>query len=108
MCAQKGVFLLNSINNGYKKTIGNDFDLADKKTKSFDEIIKEQVNGYNEGPILYKILIPTPQDYELNKYIFTEDYDASLIFPGYEGAAKTIKDELYWKKLKRKNEQESK
>lgn len=108
LCAQKGVFLLNSINNRYKKTIGNDFDLADKKTKSFDEIIKEQVNGYNERPILYKILIPTPQDYELNKYIFTEDYDASLIFPGYEGAAKTIKENLYWKNLKQKNEQESK
>ncbi len=53
-------------------------------------------------------MIPTPQDYELNKYIFTEDYDASLIFPGYEGAAKTIKENLYWKNLKQKNEQESK
>ena len=100
LCAQKGVFSLYSIANDSRGYYEKHFKENDKIVKPFDEIIKEQVNGYNEEPILYKILIPTPQDDELYDYLSKQGYDASLIFPGYEGAAKTISEELYWKKLK--------
>ena len=83
--------------------------MADKGTKSLDDIIKEaKRDTRNEEPILYKILIPTPQDDELYNYLRNEGYDASLIFPGYDGVTKTISEQLFWKNLKRKNEQESK
>ena len=111
LCAQKGVFSVNCIYNDYPGIYANDFTKADKETKSLDDIIKEikrEEDSSNEEPILYKILIPTPQDDELYNYLANNGYDASLIFPGYDGVTKTIKDELYWKKLKRKNEQESK
>ena len=106
LCAQKGIFSIYSINKDVNVTRVESFKKADKEVKSFDEIIREQVNSNNEGPILYKILIPTPQDDELYDYLSKQGYDASLIFPGYEGAAKTIKEDTYWENLK--NEQESK
>ena len=108
LCAQKGVLSLNCINNNIQEDNISQFknETKNKEVKPFDEIIKEQVNGYNEEPILYKILIPTPQDDELYNYLRHQGYDASLIFPGYGGAAKTIKEDLYWKNLK--NVQDSK
>ena len=77
------------------------FRCDNKIVKPFDEIIREQVNSNNEGPILYKILIPTPQDGELYNYLSKKGYDASLIFPGYDGVTKKIKEDTYWKNLKR-------
>ncbi len=81
-------------------------ETKNKEVKPFDEIIKEikerEVKTNNEEPILYKILIPTPQDADLYSYLRIKGYDASLIFPGYEGATKTIKDDLYWGKRKHK------
>ena len=107
--AQKGVFSVNCIYNDYTGINGNNFAMADKETKSLDDIIKEaKRDTRNEEPILYKILIPTPQDDELYNYLRNEGYDASLIFPGYDGVTKTISEQLYWKNLKRKNEQENK
>ncbi len=116
LCAQKGVFSLYRVNCYFGDHRPDSFIKDDKNIKSLDEIIKEldkvknpkQAKQNNEGPILYKILIPTPKDDELYNYLRNEGYDASLIFPGYEGAAKTIKEDTYWKNLKRKNEQESK
>lgn len=108
LCAQKGVFSLYSIANYSRGYSEGPFKENDKIVKPFDEIIKEQVNDDNKEPILYKILIPTPQDNELYNYLRNEGYDASLIFPGYDGVTKKIKEDLYWKNLKQKNEQESK
>ncbi len=118
LCAQKGVFSLYSVNCHFTDKIVKSFEendnevklfmSEDKIVKPFDEIIKEQINSNDKEPILYKILIPTPQDDELYNYLSNNGYDASLIFPGYEGAAKTIKESIYWKNLKQKNEQESK
>ncbi len=114
LCAQKGVFSLNKVNLHFNEDNAISFIEDDKEFKTFDEIIKEldkennpkQAKHNNEEPILYKILIPTPQDNELYNYLSKQGYDASLIFPGYEGAAKTIKEDIYWKNLK--NEQKSK
>lgn len=114
LCAQKGVFSLYRVNCYFGDNRPDSFIKDDKSIKPLDEIIKEldkvknpkQAKHNNKGPILYKILIPTPQDDELYDYISNQGYDASLIFPGYEGATKTIKEEIYWENLK--NEQESK
>lgn len=108
LCAQKGVFSLYSINNYSIGYLEKKIKENDKIVKPFDEIIKERAYSNNEEPILYKIFIPTPQDAELYQYLRNKGYDASLIFPGYEGATKTLKENLYWSKQKRKNEQESK
>lgn len=105
LCAQKGVFSLYSISNNFQKSNALQFkkESKNKEVKPLDEIIKEmkkrEVNTSNKEPILYKILIPTPQDGELYNYLSKKGYNASLIFPGYEGAAKTIKESLYWKNL---------
>ncbi len=114
LCAQKGVFSLYRVYCHFQNRVVKSFIEDDKEVKPLDEIIKEIDEEYNpnqaklnnEEPILYKILIPTPQDDELYNYLSNEGYDASLIFPGYEGATKTIKEDIYWKNLK--NEQESK
>ena len=112
LCAQKGVFSLYRVSSYFNCDEDNkeviSFRCDNKIVKPFDEIIKEQINSDNNDPILYKILIPTPQNDELYNYLSNEGYDASLIFPGYEGAAKTIKEDIYWKNLKRKDEQKSK
>lgn len=109
LCAQKGVFTLYRENCYFSDNCPDNFIKNDKKVKPFDEIIKEideinpnQAKLKNKKPILYKILIPTPQDDELYKYLSKQGYNASLIFPGYEGATKTIKDDLYWGKRKHK------
>lgn len=104
LCAQKGVFSLYSIKNEFKTDHSDNFEYNDKIVKPLDEIIKEQKDIYNGEPILYKILIPTPQDDELYNYLFNQNYDAALIFPGYEGVAKTIKENIYWKNKKLKSE----
>lgn len=106
LCAQKGVFSLYRVFCYFGDYRPKYFTDDNKIVKPFDEIIKERVYSNNEEPILYKILIPTPQDDELYNYISNQGYDASLIFPGYEGATKTIKEDIYWKNLK--NGQESK
>ena len=110
LCAQKGVFTLYRENCHFRDYCPDYFIKDDKKVKSFDEIIKEidegnpnQAKLNNEYPILYKILIPTPKDDELYEYLFKQGYDASLIFPGYEGATKTIKEDLFWENKKLKN-----
>ncbi|BCS84526.1 hypothetical protein prwr041_04190 [Prevotella herbatica] len=105
LCAQKGVFSLYSIKSYYKTDHAEFFDNNDKIVKPLDEIIKEEINSGNEEPILYKILIPTPQNYELYNYLCNEGYDASLIFPGFEGTSKTLKENLYWSNQKQKNKQ---
>lgn len=108
LCAQKGVFSLYRVNCYFGDNRPDYFTYDDKIVKPFDEIIKEIENTNNEESILYKILIPAPQDNELYNYISKKGYDASLIFPGYDGVTKKIKEDTYWKNLKQKNEQDSK
>lgn len=103
LCAQKGAFSLFRFKNEYKGFNKDSFNVDYKIVKPFDDMIKEINNTDNKKPILYKILIPTPQDKELYNYLSKQGYEASLIFPGYEGVTKKIKDDLYWKNQKLKH-----
>ncbi|WP_036876972.1 FRG domain-containing protein [Xylanibacter oryzae] len=113
LCAQKGIFTLNQVEcyfyylESESLELNQKFINNDMIVKPFDDFIKEQKPMENGEPILYRISIPTPKDDELYKYLSNKGYDASLIFPGYNGITKKITETIYWNNQKLKNEQKT-
>lgn len=99
LAAQQGMFTLWQV----KKVI--DFDgnkmKIDTKTatnrKPLDELLQEYtaVSSSHTEPYLYKIELPFDEARLLYKYLTGIGYNASKIYPGYNGAAKAIIHELF-------------
>ena len=101
LCAQKGLFTFwevkkNNAIDGTKKPVDR---------RSLDELLTDYIS-HNSGikpfiqlPLLYKISIPNREVKKLYDYIKSNHVDASTLFPGYNGAVKSIQDEIAIKNI---------
>lgn len=99
--AQKGVFTTWEL----KKPTPFDVTNITVDRKSLDELLADFISN-NEGiksfihpPLLYKISVPNREVKKLYDYIKSNHVDASTVFPGYNGAVKTIQDDMAIKNL---------
>ena len=95
LCAQKGIFTFwESENPGMPlNTEKPDFGpQTDRRTldKQLDSYLKEI--GAPEKPYLYRITIPQDAAYGIYTHIEKRGYNASTIFPGYDGVARYLKE----------------
>lgn len=80
--AQRGVFTVNSI------VIDKTNAFSPIQIQSVDELLSSVRTI--ESPLMYKILMPRSEAAELLSIINRMGYTPSILFPGYEGAAKTV------------------
>lgn len=80
--AQRGVFTVNPI------SLNNENAFGSLQIQSVDELLNS-VRSI-ESPLMYKILMPRSESTKLLSIINRIGYKPSTLFPGYEGAAKTV------------------
>lgn len=92
--AQKGIFTLWEINKPIKSVSPMIVDIHVKVDRSpLDLLIQNYINTHKESintPFMYKILVSTANIRCLYDYLKKLRYDASRIFPGYNGVTKSI------------------
>lgn len=80
--AQRGVFTINPISLTQETIFG---PLA---ADSVDELLSEVKRI--DSPFMYKILVPRSESHKLLSMVNRIGYRPSTLFPGYEGAAKSV------------------
>ena len=89
--AQRAVFL------AYRQ-----FDIdpdAHFEIRSYDDLlVKSLWPGLEEGPNLYCLTLPKSEAPMLLRHLAFQGYDGATIFPGLEGAAKSIMESYLWPK----------
>lgn len=95
LCAQKGLFTFWEVE---KPDLINEKGLPNIKAKTDRRTLDEQLHDFllneNVPNELYVYQITFPQDcaYEIYKYVDRKGYNASTIFPGYNGVAKYLEE----------------
>lgn len=89
--AQRAVFL------AYRQF---DIDLdAEFETRSYDELLVRNLhNGWHKGPSLYCLSLPKSEAPHLLRYLAFQGYDGATMFPGFDGAVKSIRESYNWPK----------
>ena len=101
LIAQKGLFTLWQVTKTVKTENGR--ILIDIKTpinrKPLDQLLLESriIQGDISMPYLYCFRLPMDSAKEIYKHIRTLGYDASRIYPGYEGAARSLMHDYFLK-----------
>lgn len=97
LCAQKGLFTLWQMptsliyKSGYPPKANRNIEINRNPLDQLilnNPIIKEE-----NATILYKILISTSETEKLYEYLRHIEYNASRLFPGYDGITKSIKED---------------
>lgn len=99
--AQKGIFTLWEIMKPIKNVSPIIVDIDVKvDRRSLDLLIEDYMithNKLNDNPFMYKILVSTDNICCLHDYLQKLKYDASKIFPGYNGVVKSIIEDSKFK-----------
>lgn len=103
LCAQKGMFTFWETiypgmpqENAKLDTTQTDRRTLDVQLDSYLREIKAE-----EKPYLYQITIPKDAAYSIYSFIEKMGYNASIIFPGYDGVARFLKEHEDMKQIKR-------
>jgi FRG domain len=87
--AQRAVFLAyRQFNIEPKK----DFEL-----RSYDDLLLSSLyEGATEGPCLYCLTLPKSEAPELLRLLAVQGYDGATMFPGLDGAVKSLSEQFLW------------
>jgi hypothetical protein len=87
--AQQGVFML-SRQRKFRKS-------AQFKGTPYDQVLKKQLFDYSrDRPLLYKFTLPAARAPELLRLLASAGFDASMLFPGYAGVARAMRERRRW------------
>lgn len=102
LAAQKGLFTLWEIDKKAPKLGTTDLDKKHNKNfmdKAADKTplnkLIEKNNLDKNGEILYKIEIPHSECITIYKYLNSISYNASRLFPGYNGVKQQMEEDIY-------------
>lgn len=97
LCAQKGILSYWE----YKKLNDECNDYVCRK--SLDELLQHfKCNYYffDINPVMYKIILPSSENVTILNHISSMGYDASRIYPSYDGVKKKIEETIMLEKAK--------
>ncbi|WP_289617762.1 FRG domain-containing protein [Alistipes finegoldii] len=95
--AQQGVFTLWKTKKPYKTQFPHSIDYGIEIDRTpLNELLQQYFSNHEwdeSQTLLYKIYIPISEAQNLYKYLISIRYDASRLFPGYNGITKCIKQD---------------
>jgi hypothetical protein len=97
LCAQQGLFTLIEIDNPYQNdlpTLERPHLLAPKRQTLDEYLIKNQKNYTGKNPLLYCIKVHKDLARNIFGFLVNKMYNASRLFPGYGGAAQSVREKL--------------
>jgi len=97
LCAQQGLFTLIEIDNPYQTnlpTLDKPFLSAPERQTLDEYLIKDNKDYKGESPLLYCIKVHKDLARNVLGHLVNKRYDASRLFPGYGGAAQSVREKL--------------
>lgn len=102
LAAQQGVFTMWEINKPYLCSGNNEKDknhnlevMKQSITReTLDKLILNKV-GSTKKDLFYKIEIPNPEAKTIYKYLSAMRYNASRLFPGYDGVRRNMEEDFF-------------
>lgn len=103
LCAQKGMFTFWETISPSLPEKNKNTDLSPTDRRTLDVQIVSRLKEVNAPikPYLYQITIPQDAAYSIYSFIEKMGYNASIIFPGYDGVARFLKEHEDMKQIKR-------